>query len=166
MQAGTAIGIHGKNISHYAESTRNRNRWKNAKERKRHTALSSPSQSSTNFSDGYYGNYRPLASTLSLGWTLRPQPNLCVTLTGLQIYAISPRAAPCLRPGLPWASMYRPTGFCRFVAVVDVVDFSGRCGRWLMYVVLAPQRVSNIKAQGERSEALGEAYNNFEPRQG
>jgi hypothetical protein len=25
---------------------------------------------------------------------------------------------------------------------------------------------SNIKAQGERSEALGEAYNNFEPRQG
>jgi hypothetical protein len=35
-----------------------------------------------------------------------------------------------------------------------------------MWGVLAAQRASNIKAQGERSEALGEAYNNFEPRQG
>jgi len=26
------------------------------------------------------------------------------------------------RPGLPWASMCRPPGFCRFAAVVDVVD--------------------------------------------
>ncbi len=42
----------------------------------------------------------------------------------------------------------------------------GRCGRRLICVVLAAQRVSNIKAQGERSKALGEAYNNFEPRQG
>jgi len=36
----------------------------------------------------------------------------------------------------------------------------------LSYVSLAAQRASNIEAQGERSEALGEAYNNFEPRQG
>ena len=35
-----------------------------------------------------------------------------------------------------------------------------------MCIVLAAQRASNIKAQGERSEALGEADNNFEPRQG
>jgi len=35
-----------------------------------------------------------------------------------------------------------------------------------MCVVLAAQRASNIKAQGERSEALGEAYNNFEPARG
>jgi hypothetical protein len=62
--------------------------------------------------------------------------------------------------------MCRPPGFCRFAVVVDVVDFSGRCGRRLMWGVLAAQRASNIKAQGERSEALGEAYNNFEPRQG
>ena len=35
-----------------------------------------------------------------------------------------------------------------------------------MCAVLAAQGASNIEAQGERSEALGEAYNNFEPRQG
>ena len=35
-----------------------------------------------------------------------------------------------------------------------------------MCVVLAAQRASNIEAQGERSEALGKADNNFEPRQG
>ncbi|NLF62794.1 MAG: hypothetical protein GX574_16770 [Lentisphaerae bacterium] len=28
------------------------------------------------------------------------------------------------------------------------------------------RRASNMEAQGERSEAQGEAYNNFEPRQG
>ena len=62
--------------------------------------------------------------------------------------------------------MCRPPGFCHFAAVVDVVDFSGRCGLRLLCLVLAAQRASNIKAQGERSEALGEADNNFEPRQG
>ena len=30
---------------------------------------------------------------------------------------------------------------------------------------LATQGASNIKTQGKRSQALGEAYNNFEPRQ-
>jgi hypothetical protein len=63
--------------------------------------------------------------------------------------------------------MYRPPGFRRFAAVVDVVGWVDVVsGRRLMCVVLAAQRASNIKAQGERSEALGEAYNNFEPRQG
>ena len=83
------------------------------------------------------------------------------------------------RPGLPWASMCRPPGFCRFAAVYVSPSgllplrgccgrggLGGRCGRRLMCVVLAAQRASNIKALGERSEALGEAYNNFEPRQG
>jgi len=27
------------------------------------------------------------------------------------------------RPGLPWAFMCHPPGFCRFAAVVDVVDW-------------------------------------------
>ncbi|MGI6356098.1 MAG: hypothetical protein GX937_05115 [Lentisphaerae bacterium] len=27
------------------------------------------------------------------------------------------------RPGLSWASIYRSPGFCRFAAVVDVVDW-------------------------------------------
>jgi len=68
-------------------------------------------------------------------------------------------------PAYPGLLCLAPPGFCRFAAVVDMVGWvGGRCGRQLMCVVLAAQRASNIEAQGERSEALGEAYNNFEPR--
>jgi hypothetical protein len=96
----------------------------------------------------------------------RPQPNLCVTLTGLQIYAISPRAAPGLAARLTLGFYVSPSGLLPLRGCCGRGGLGGRCGRRLMCVVLAAQRASNIKAQGERSEALGEAYNNFEPRQG
>ena len=54
---------------------------------------------------------------MNLGWTIVSKPKLCVTLTGLQIYAISPRAAP--RQGF----YVSPSGLCRFAAVVNVVDW-------------------------------------------
>ena len=61
---------------------------------------------------------------MDLGWTTRPQPNLCVTLTGLQIYATSPGAVPGLAAQLTLGFyVCRPPGFCRFAAVVDVVDW-------------------------------------------
>ena len=105
-------------------------------------------------------------STMSLRWPTHPQPNLCVTLPGLQIYAISPRAAPRLAARLTLGFYVSPSGLLPLCGCCGRGGLGGRCGRRLMCIVLAAQRASNIKAQGERSEALGEADNNFEPRQG
>jgi len=91
---------------------------------------------------------------------------LCVTLPGLQIYAISPRAAPCLTARLTLGFYVSLSGLLPLCGCCGRGGLGGRGGRRLMCVILAAQRASNIEAQGERSEALGEAYNNFEPRQG
>jgi hypothetical protein len=105
-------------------------------------------------------------AAMSLGWTTRPQPNLCVTLPGLQLYSISPRAAPCLAARLTLGFYVSPSGLLPRCGCCGRGGLGGHCGRRRLCVVLAAQRASNIKAQGERSEALGEADNNFEPRQG
>jgi|GEM_PF-4257869 len=63
---------------------------------------------------------------MDIGWTLRPQPNLCVTLTGLQIYAISPRAAPGLTarrsPGLLCVALWAFAALRLLWTEVDWVD--------------------------------------------
>ena len=64
-----------------------------------------------------------------LGWTIRSQPNLCVSLAGLQIYAISPRAAPGLAARLTLGFYVSPPGFCRFAAV-NVMDTDYRMLAW------------------------------------
>ena len=87
-------------------------------------------------------------------------------LAGLQIYAISPRAAPGLAARLTLGFYVSPFGLLPLRGCCGRCGLGGRRGRRLMCVVLAAQRASNIKAQGERSEALGEAYNNLSPARG
>ena len=87
-------------------------------------------------------------------------------LQGSKLYAISPRAAPCLAARLTLGFYVSPSGLLPLCGCCGRGGLGGRCGRRLMCVVLAAQRASNIKAQGERSEALGEAYNILSPARG
>ena len=70
------------------------------------------------------------------------------------------------RPGAALGFYVSPSGLLPLYGCCGRGGLGGRCGQRLMCVVLAAQRASNIETQGERSEALSEAYNNFEPRQG
>ena len=69
-------------------------------------------------------------TTKGLGWTHRPQPNLCVTLTGLQIYAISPRAAPGLAARLTLGFYVSPSGLLPLCGCENVMDADCRMQAW------------------------------------
>jgi len=60
---------------------------------------------------------------MNLGWTTTHNLIYVSPLQGSKSMPSHPGLRRAWRPGLPWASMCRPPGFCRFAAVVDVVDW-------------------------------------------